>query len=42
MKNVVLNTTTLMHCKAGQVLRHQFSDNQQNLWEELLKVTSKI
>ena len=30
MKNVVLHTTTLMHCKARQVLRDLFSTNQQN------------
>ena len=28
MKNVVLHTTTLMHCKARQVLRDLFSTNQ--------------
>ena len=30
VKNVVLHTTTLMHCKARQVLRDLFSTNQQN------------
>ena len=30
MKNVVLHTTALMHCKARQVLRDLFSTNQQN------------
>ena len=42
MKNVVLYTTTLMHCKARQVLRDLFRTYQQNLWQELLKLTSKI
>ena len=41
MKNVVLHTT-LMHCKATQVLRDLFSTNQQNLWQELLKLASEI
>ena len=42
MKNVVLHTTTLMHCKARQVLRDLFSTNPENLYQELLKLTSKI
>ena len=42
MKNVVLHRTTLMHCKARQVLRDLFSTNPENLYQELLKLTSKI
>ena len=42
MKHVVLHTTTLMHCKARQVLRDLFSTSQQNLWQGLLKLTSEI
>ena len=30
MKKAVLHTTTLMHCKARQVLRDLFSTNQGN------------
>ena len=30
MKKAVLHTTTLMHCKARQVLRDQFGTNQGN------------
>ena len=30
MKKAVLHTTTLMHCKARQVLRNLFSTNQGN------------
>ena len=30
MKKAILHTTTLMHCKARQVLRNLFSTNQGN------------
>ena len=30
MKKAVLHTTTMMHCKARQVLRNLFSTNQGN------------
>ena len=30
MKKAVLHTTTVMHCKARQVLRDQFGTNQGN------------
>ena len=46
-KKAVLRTTTLTHCKATQVLRNPFNNNQtfereQKLWKEVEDDTTKF
>ena len=46
-KKAVLRTTTLTHCKATQVLRNPFNNNQtfervQKLWKEVKDDTTKF